>query len=58
MSRFKDLAGKLTRKYVAKAYSEEDAKKIADETAADIGRKKYGDEKYDKMIARGEKKDE
>lgn len=41
-SRFDRLAHHIYQKYKAKGYSDDEARRIADATAAKIGREKYG----------------
>lgn len=53
--RFKKLSSKVESSYVKKGYSEAKAKKIADATAASIGRAKYGAKKMSKLAAKGKK---
>ena len=51
--RFDTLKGKIAREYQAKGYSAEEAEKIGAETAADIGRHKYGEKEMEKKSQEG-----
>lgn len=57
MSKFQKLADHITREYEKKGYNPEEARKIGDETAADIGRKKYGEAGMEEKAEAGEKHD-
>ena len=52
-SRFDRLKGRVKREYLEKGYSEEDAERIAEETAAKVGREKYGEKKFHEMAEAG-----
>lgn len=56
MSNFKKLSDHITREYEKKGYTPEEARKIGDETAADIGRKKYGEPAMVTKAEKGEEK--
>lgn len=57
MTKFSELANKISKQYQHKGMSPEESQKVAQDTAAAIGRRKYGEEKYNKLIEKGEKKE-
>ena len=54
--RFKKLSGSIERSYEKKGYNAKEAARIADATAASIGRKKYGEKKMSSWSAKGRKR--
>ena len=55
-SRFDHLAAHIAAEYRAKGYSAARAAAIGRETAADIGRRKYGARRMARLAARGRRK--
>ncbi|WP_020374121.1 hypothetical protein [Sulfobacillus thermosulfidooxidans] len=55
-SRFKRLAMKIAGEYRRKGYSPSEALKIGRETAADIGFRKYGKRRMERMAHRAERR--
>lgn len=53
--RFKKLSSSIEKEYEKKGKSPAEAKRIADATAAKIGRKKHGAKQMSKMSASGRK---
>jgi hypothetical protein len=51
--KFKELQAKIAEEYRNKGYSEEESEKIAAETAADVGRRKYGEKGMEKKAEEG-----
>lgn len=57
-SRFDRLEEHIKREYIKKGYSEEDATRIAKDTAADVGREKYGVKGMETLSEEGKEKEE
>ena len=52
-SKFDRLARHIAREYRERGYSEEEAQRIGQETAAKIGREKYGEKKMEEKAEAG-----